>query len=91
MIDILCMNNSKLMAMNRVSYIVLDEADRMFDMGFEPQVSQILLNVRQDRQVVLFSATFPEKVESVAKKILKKPVEIIIGGRTSVAPEIEQV
>lgn len=91
MIDMLCMNNSKLVPLNRVSYVVLDEADRMFDMGFEPQVKQILKNIRKDRQVVMFSATFPDKVEKLAKNILKKPIEIIIGGRTAVAPEVEQI
>ncbi len=44
-------------------YVVLDEADRMFDMGFEPQVMRILDNVRPDRQTVMFSATFPRPME----------------------------
>lgn len=46
MIDILCVNNGKLVHLERVSFVVLDEADRMFDMGFEPQVAQILKNTR---------------------------------------------
>jgi DEAD/DEAH box helicase len=41
---------------------VLDEADRMFDMGFEPQINRIVNNIRPDRQTVMFSATFPRQV-----------------------------
>jgi len=54
----------------------LDEADRMFDMGFEPQVMKILNNIRPDRQTVLFSATFPRQMEALARKALDKPIEI---------------
>ncbi len=43
---------------------VLDEADRMFDMGFEPQIMRIVQNIRPDRQTVMFSATFPRQVRS---------------------------
>lgn len=50
-------------------YVVLDEADRMFDMGFEPQINMIIQNIRPDRQTVLFSATFPRQVENLAKKV----------------------
>ena len=50
----------------RISYVVLDEADRMFDLGFEPQVRSILSNVRPDRQTLLFSATFAKRVEKLA-------------------------
>ena len=62
----------------------------MFDMGFEPQISMIIQNIRPRRQTVMFSATFPMHVEKLAKKILKKPVEITVGGRSEVAGEIEQ-
>lgn len=57
------------------------QADRMFDLGFEPQISAIVVNVRPDRQTVMFSATFPKQIEGLAKKTLKNPVEIIIGVR----------
>lgn len=62
--------------MRRVTYLVLDEADRMFDMGFEPQVMKIVNNIRPDRQTVLFSATFPKQMEALARKVLERPVEI---------------
>lgn len=43
--------------------VVIDEADRMFDLGFEPQIAKILATTRPDKQTVLFSATFPKNVE----------------------------
>lgn len=90
MIELLTTNSGKIISMKRVSYLVLDEADRMFDMGFEPQVTKILGQIRPDRQTVLFSATFPKQMEGLARKILKKPLEITVGGRSTVAKEIEQ-
>ena len=90
MIDILCLNQGRLVGLRRVSYVVLDEADRMLDMGFEPQITTILQNARPDRQLVMFSATFPTHVENLARKMLKKPVMIVVGGRTEVAAEVSQ-
>ena len=91
MIDLLAANSGRVTNLRRVTYVVLDEADRMFDMGFEPQVMKILANIRPDRQTVLFSATFPRQMESLARKTLSKPVEIVVGGRSVVAPEITQL
>ncbi|KAL8687323.1 MAG: hypothetical protein Q9218_006470 [Villophora microphyllina] len=91
MIDLLAANSGRVTNLRRVTYIVLDEADRMFDMGFEPQVMKILANIRPDRQTVLFSATFPRQMEALARKTLVKPVEIVVGGRSVVAPEITQI
>lgn len=62
----------------------------MFDLGFEPQVMKIIDNVRPDRQTVLFSATFPRQMEALARKILDKPVEVLVGGRSVVAKDISQ-
>ena len=91
MIDLLAANGGRVLNLARVTYVVLDEADRMFDMGFEPQISKILSRVRPDRQTVLFSATFPKSMEALARKALTKPIEIIVGGRSVVAPEITQI
>ncbi|KAJ9653426.1 pre-mRNA processing RNA-helicase [Neophaeococcomyces mojaviensis] len=91
MIDLLAANNGRVTNLKRVTHLVLDEADRMFDMGFEPQVMKILANIRPDRQTVLFSATFPRQMEALARKTLNKPVEIVVGGRSVVAPEITQI
>jgi ATP-dependent RNA helicase DDX46/PRP5 len=88
----LFIDNSKGRVTNlrRITYVVLDEADRMFDMGFEPQVNKILDNIRPDRQVVMFSATFPRKMEELARRALKKPLEVTVGGRSIVCKDVEQ-
>ncbi|CAN6440681.1 unnamed protein product [Victoria cruziana] len=90
MIDILCTSSGKITNLRRVTYLVMDEADRMFDMGFEPQITRIVQNTRPDRQTVLFSATFPRQVEILARKVLTKPVEIQVGGRSVVNRDITQ-
>eukprot|EP01125_Pyxidicula_operculata_P021074 TRINITY_DN798_c0_g1_i1.p1 TRINITY_DN798_c0_g1~~TRINITY_DN798_c0_g1_i1.p1 ORF type:complete len:512 (+),score=139.93 TRINITY_DN798_c0_g1_i1:3618-5153(+) len=90
MIDVLCSNRGRITNLQRVTFLVLDEADRMFDMGFEPQISRVVNNIRPDRQTVLFSATFPKVVESAARKILKTPLEITVRGRGVVSDTIEQ-
>ena len=90
MIDILTMQAGKLVSLSRVTMVVMDEADRMFDMGFEPQIRMIIQNVRPDRQTVLFSATFPKQVESLARKVLQIPLEIIVGGRSVASEDIKQ-
>ncbi|KAK4873752.1 hypothetical protein RN001_013112 [Aquatica leii] len=90
MIDMLAANGGKVTNLRRVTYIVLDEADRMFDMGFEPQVMRIIDNVRPDRQTVMFSATFPRQMEALARRILQKPIEVQVGGRSVVCKDVEQ-
>jgi ATP-dependent RNA helicase DDX46/PRP5 len=91
MIDLLAANQGRVVSLKRTTYIVLDEADRMFDMGFEPQVMKIFANIRPDRQTVLFSATMPRIIDALVKKVLRNPVEIIVGGKSVVAPEITQI
>ena len=90
MIDMLSANSGRVTNFRRTTYVVLDEADRMFDMGFEPQVMRIIGNIRPDRQTVLFSATFPRQMEALARKILSKPVEVQVGGRSVVCKDVEQ-
>ncbi|KAL1878626.1 pre-mRNA processing RNA-helicase [Diaporthe australafricana] len=90
-IDLLAANQGRVVNLKRTTFIVLDEADRMFDMGFEPQVMKIFANIRPDRQTVLFSATMPRIIDALVKKVLKNPVEITVGGRSVVAPEITQI
>ncbi|KJE89266.1 DEAD box ATP-dependent RNA helicase [Capsaspora owczarzaki ATCC 30864] len=91
MIDMLTANSGRVTNLRRVTYLVLDEADRMFDMGFEPQVMRIVNNIRPARQTVLFSATFPRSMETLAYKILHhSPLQIIVGGRSIVSKEIDQ-
>ncbi|XP_075457258.1 putative ATP-dependent RNA helicase DDX46 isoform X1 [Ascaphus truei] len=90
MIDMLGANNGRVTNLRRATYVVLDEADRMFDMGFEPQVMRIIDNVRPDRQTVMFSATFPRAMEALARRILNKPIEVQVGGRSVVCSDVEQ-
>jgi len=90
LIDILTMQAGKILSLQRVSYVVMDEADRMFDMGFAPQISAVLAAVRPDRQTVLFSATFPKQVETLARKSLKYPIEVLVGGRSVASDSVKQ-
>ncbi|XP_073425435.1 probable ATP-dependent RNA helicase DDX43 [Dendrobates tinctorius] len=62
-----------------ITYLVLDEADRMLDMGFEPQIMKILIDVRPDRQTIMTSATWPEGVRRLAKSYLKDPMMVYVG------------
>ncbi|KAL0205404.1 hypothetical protein P9112_000711 [Eukaryota sp. TZLM1-RC] len=91
LIDMLTVNNGTVTNLFRVSIVVIDEADRMFDLGFEPQIKKILECTRPDRQLVMFSATFPRPMEALAKSTLNKPIRVIIGGRSRVCGEIQQV
>ena len=58
--------------------------------GFEPQVMRIIDNARPDRQIVLFSATFPRQMEALARRLLVRPIEIQVGGRSVVGKDITQ-
>ncbi|XP_002163544.2 probable ATP-dependent RNA helicase DDX43 isoform X1 [Hydra vulgaris] len=62
-----------------VTYLVLDEADRMLDMGFEPEIKKILLDIRPDRQTIMTSATWPPGVQRMADKYLRDPIRINVG------------
>lgn len=90
LIELLSANGGRVTNLARVTYVVLDEADRMFDLGFKPQIERILQNVRPKRQTMLFSATFPALLENIAKDKLNDPVQITVGGRSSVPPEVTQ-
>lgn len=90
MIEILTLNGGKVTNLNRCTFLVLDEADRLFDMGFEKQITSIVNLIRKDRQTVLFSATFPKIMEAHARRILQKPIEIQVGGRSVVCKDVHQ-
>jgi len=68
-----------LICLDSITYLVLDEADRMLDMGFEPQIRKTLLDIRPDRQSVMTSATWPENVRRLARQYMKDPVTVFVG------------
>ena len=75
-----------------VSYLVLDEADRMLDQGFERDVRKIIAATHVDRQTCLFSATWPDSVRELAHEFLKNPLKITIGSDDlTAAATIEQI
>lgn len=88
LIDMLKM---KAVTMHRATYLVLDEADRMFDLGFEPQIRSIVGQIRPDRQTLLFSATMPRRVERLAREILSNPVRVTVGEIGKANEDITQI
>jgi superfamily II DNA/RNA helicase len=73
---LLDMANSRQLRLNRVSALVLDEADRMLDLGFLEDVEKILAMLPLDRQTMLFSATMPDPIVTLARRFLRQPVTI---------------
>nr|XP_060636767.1 ATP-dependent RNA helicase DDX42 isoform X1 [Anolis sagrei ordinatus]XP_060636768.1 ATP-dependent RNA helicase DDX42 isoform X1 [Anolis sagrei ordinatus] len=77
--------------LQRVTYLVFDEADRMFDMGFEYQVRSVASHVRPERQTLLFSATFRKKIEKLARDILIDPIRVVQGDIGEANEDITQI
>lgn len=82
--------NRRTVQLNQVELLVLDEADRMLDMGFAPQLSQILKHVPKERQTLFFTATWASELDQLAKQYLRNPVRVTVGAVSRAAPDISQ-
>jgi ATP-dependent RNA helicase DeaD len=83
--------NRRAIRLDGVRIAVLDEADRMLDMGFAPDVERILKQIPQPRQTLLFSATVPDWVRRLAQRYMREPVEVSFSVRPEVAPNVRQL
>lgn len=81
--------NRRTITLERISRVVLDEADQMLDMGFQEDIDEILKSTPRDKKVWLFSATMQPKIEKIAHTYMSNPLQITVGSRNSGATNIE--
>jgi len=80
--------NRKQLKLDNIKWLVLDEADEMLNMGFKDDLDKILAVTPKEKQTLLFSATFPQEVESIARKYLNNPVEITSGEKNKGSDQV---
>jgi len=80
----------KNLSLEKIKMIVLDEADRMFDIGFAPQIRQILSFAPKERQTLMFSATMPKAIAEIAARFMKMPLRIEVAPSGTAAKNVEQ-
>ena len=83
--------NRKVVKLDDVHTVVLDEADEMLNMGFVDSISDILTHVPDDRKMLMFSATMPREVERIAKKFMTDPIEAVVGSRNEGAETVRHI
>jgi ATP-dependent RNA helicase DeaD len=81
--------NRRTITLDRISRVVLDEADQMLDMGFQEDIDEILKTTPKDKKIWLFSATMQPKIEKIAHTYMHNPVQVTVGSRNSGATNIE--
>ncbi|ASM98937.1 DEAD/DEAH box helicase [Vibrio vulnificus] len=82
---------TKKTSLNQLQILVLDEADRMLDMGFLPDIQRIMKRMPEERQTLLFSATFETRVKALAYRLMKEPVEVQVAAANSTADTVKQM
>ena len=83
--------HNKTVMFNQVSVLILDEADRMLDMGFLPDIKRIIALLPPVRQNLLFSATFPDEIRNLTKTLLKNPAEVQVAARNAAADLVSHI
>jgi len=79
----------KALSLEKIQWLVLDEADEMLNMGFKEELDKILRSTPQQKQTLLFSATFPKEVEQISRNYLKEPLEVSAGQKNTGAANVE--
>lgn len=88
LLDLICRG---VVNLDGVHTVILDEADEMLNMGFLDSINDILANVPEERKMLMFSATMPKEIASIAKNYMQNPVEFVIGTRNEGAENVRHV